>query len=308
VNLNAAASDPATPMRAALLMLGSTLAFALMVLMIRLASTTTPVTEIAFFRNFFGLLLLLPLVLRPGRPLPRTRHARRYLVRTSIGLGSMLCSFWVISNLPLSQAVALAYSAPIFITIAAVLLLGETVRIRRWMAVAAGFIGVLVILRPWSHAFSPGMLVAILAAILSALVSIQNKQLSQLDPPNTVVFYTYVFWVPLSLVPALLQWQWPDATGWLWLVGTGVFGTVGQLLWVRALRIGEVSALQPVSFTKLPVVALCAWWLFDEAPDRWTLVGAAIILIANAYIAHREAVLTRRAATTAPVGPGKPGE
>jgi len=308
VNLNAAASRLSTPLRAALLMLGSSLAFAGMVVMIRLASSAVPTTEIAFFRNAFGLLALLLLVLRPGRPLPRTRHLKRYLVRTSIGLASMLCAFWVIGHLPLSQAVSLSYSAPIFVTIGAVLLLGETVRIRRWAAVAAGFIGVLVILRPWSHAFSPGMLVAILAAILSALVSIQNKQLSQLDAPDTVVFYTYLLWTPMSLFPALWQWQWPDAGGWLWLAATGVFGTLGQLLWVRALRIGEVSALQPVSFVQLPVVALCAWWLFAETPDRWTLIGAAIILIANAYIAHREALLARRAATTSPVGPGKPGE
>jgi len=292
-----------TQARAAVLMLGSTLAFSVMVVMIRLASNTMATTEIAFFRNAFGLLVLLPLVWRPGKPLPRTGHARRYLLRTSLGFCSMLSSFWVITHLPLSQAISLSYSTPIFVTIAAVL-----IRIRRWAAVMAGFIGVLVILRPWSSAFSPAMLVAILAATLSALVSIQNKQLSQLDPPDTVVFYTYLFWVPMSLVPALMQWQWPDTVTWIWLVGTGLFGTLGQLLWVRALRIGEVSALQPISFTQLPVVALFGWWLFDESPDRWTVLGAAIILIANAYIARREALLARQHATTAPVGPGKPGE
>jgi len=295
-------------MRAALLMLGSTLAFAGMVLLIRIASATLPTTEIAFFRNFFGLVALLPIILRPGQPFPRTRHTGRYFVRASIGLASMLCLFWVVGHLPLSQAISLSYSTPIFVTIGAIVLLGETVRIRRWVAVAAGFIGVLVILRPWSHAFAPGMLIAVLAAALSALASIQNKQLTQLDPPNTVVFYTYLMWVPMSLLPALVQWQWPDPAGWLWLVGIGVFGTLGQLLWVRALRIGEVSALQPITFIQLPVVVLFAWWLFDESPDHWTLTGAAIILIANAYIAHREARLAHRAATTAPVGPGKPGE
>jgi len=296
------------PMRAAMLMLGSTLAFAGMVLMIRFASSTIATTEVVFFRNFFGLLALLPIILRRGRPFPRTRYPGRYLVRASIGLSAMLCSFWVIGHLPLSQAISLSYSAPIFVTIGAIMLLGETVRIRRWIAVAAGFIGVLVILRPWSHAFSPGMLVAVLAAALSALASIQNKQLTRLDAPNTVVLYTYLMWVPMSLIPALAYWQWPDPAGWLWLVGTGIFGTLGQLLWVRALRIGEISALQPITFTQLPVVAFFAWWLFDESPDRWTLIGAAIILIANAYIARREALLARRAATTAPVGPGKPGE
>jgi len=302
------ASRLSVPMRAALLMLGSTLAFAGMVLMIRLSSAFVPATEIAFFRNFFGLLVLLPMILRPGQPFPRTAHLRRYLVRTVIGLSSMLCAFWVIAHLPLSQAVSLSYSAPIFVTIGAVLLLGETVRIRRWFAVAAGFIGVLVILRPWSHAFSAAMLVAVLAAALSALASIQNKQLTKLDAPNTVVLYTYLLWVPMSLFPALMQWQWPGTIAWLWLIGTGVFGTLGQLLWVRALKIGEISALQPITFTQLPVVAVFGWWLFDESPDRWTLLGAAIILIANAYIAHREALLARRAATLAPVGAGKAGE
>jgi len=295
-------------MRAALLMLGSTLAFAGMVLMIRFASATLPATEIAFFRNFFGLLVLLPLILRPGQPFPRPSSLPRYFLRTGVGLTSMLCAFWVIGHLPLSQAISLSYSAPIFVTIGAVLLLGETVRIRRWFAVAAGFIGVLIIMRPWGSDFSAGMLVAVLAAALSAMASILNKQLTRFDAPNTVVLYTYLLWVPMSFIPALTQWHWPPPMTWLWLIGTGIFGTFGQLLWVRALRIGEVSALQPISFTQLPVVVLFGWWLFDESPDRWTLLGAAVILIANAYIAHREALLARRAASLAPVGPGKPGE
>ncbi|WP_343124251.1 DMT family transporter [Cephaloticoccus primus] len=276
---------------AALFMLGSALGFAAMVVFIRLASSSTPSTEIAFFRNFFGLLTLLPITLRPGQPFPRTRHIGRYLLRTSIGLTSMLCAFWVIAHLPLAQAVSLSYSAPIFVTLGAVFLLREVVRIRRWAAVVAGFGGVLVILQPWGHAFTPAMLVAVLAALLTATVSIQNKQLAQLDPPETVVLYTYLFWVPMSLPLALWQWQWPAGLGWLWLIGTGIFGTLGQLLWVRALRIGEVSALQPISFIQLPVVVLFGWWLFDETPDRWTPIGAAIILAANTYIARREARL-----------------
>lgn len=293
--------------RAALLMLASTASFALMAIAIRLASQTIPTTEVVFFRNFFGLLALMPMILRRGSPLPRTRHIGRYVVRTVVGLASMLCAFWAIGHLPLSQAISLSYAAPLFVTIAAALWLGETVRVRRWLAVAAGFIGVLVILRPGAS-FTPGMLVALAGALLSALVSIQIKQLSKLDAPDTIVFYTYVFWVPLSLVPALLQWTWPNAQVWLWLVATGVMGTLGQLLWTRALQLGEVSALQPISFVQLPIVVLFAWWLFDETLDGWTMAGAAIVLGANGYIAHREAMLLRRAATKAPVEAAKPGE
>ena len=293
--------------RAAVLMLGSTAAFALMAIAIRLASATIPTTEVAFFRNFFGLLALLPMILRRGSPVPRTRHVGRYVIRTVIGLASMLCAFWAIGHLPLSQAVSLSYATPLFVTIAAALWLGEMVRIRRWLAVAAGFVGVLVILRPGSS-FTAGMLVALLGSLLSALVSIQIKQLSKLDAPDTIVFYTYVFWVPLSLVPALFQWTWPGAEAWLWLVTTGVMGTLGQLLWTRALQLGEVSALQPISFVQLPIVVLFGWWLFGETIDGWTMAGAAIVLGANGYIAHREAMLLRRAATQAPVEAAKPGE
>ncbi|WP_295969427.1 DMT family transporter [uncultured Xanthomonas sp.] len=285
-----------TPLRAALLMLASTMAFGLMVVAIRLASAQLSTLQIALFRNLFGLLFLLPMLLRPGRPLPRTAQLPRYLLRTAIGLVSMLAGFWAIGHLPLSQAIALSYSTPLFATLAAALWLGETVRLRRWLAVLCGFVGVLLIVRPGAAAFSPGTLVAVLAAVMSALVAIQIKQLARVDAANTVVFYTYAFWVPMSLLPALFVWRWPHGIDWLWLLATGLFGTLGQLLWTHALRLGEVSALTPISFTQLPLVALFGWWLFDETPDGGTVLGALVILGANAYIAHREAVLARRAA------------
>ncbi|WP_159682140.1 DMT family transporter [Luteimonas sp. 9C] len=288
-------------------MLGSTSAFALMAIAIRYASATIPTTEVAFFRNFFGLLALLPILLRGGAGLPRTRNLGRYVVRTVVGLGSMLCAFWAIGHLPLSQAVSLSYAAPLFATIAAVIWLGEVVRIRRWMAVSAGFLGVLVILRP-GVAFTTAMLVPVIGALLAALVAIQMKQLSKLDAPDTIVFYTYLLWVPLSLVPALFQWVWPSPTVWWWLVATGVLGTLGQWLWTRALRLGEVSALQPISFVQLPIVVLFGWWLFGEVIDMWTAIGAGIVFGANGYIAHREAVLSRRAASQRPSEAAKPSE
>jgi len=301
-------SPSATPMRAALLMLGSTMAFGLMAVAIRYATRYVPTQEVAFFRNAFGLLALLPMLLRPGRAPLKTQQLPRYFVRSAIGLGSMLCAFWALGHLPLAQAVSLSYSTPLFVTIAAVLWLGETVRVRRWAAVVVGFIGVLVIVRPGTAGFTAGSLVAVGAAVLSSLVAIQIKQLTRIDSADTVVLYTYVFWVPLSLVPALFVWAWPTGSAWLWLLATGVLGTVGQLLWTRALRLGEVSALTPISFLQLPLVTLFGWLLFNETVDRWTIIGAGIILAANAYIAHREAVLSRRAASAAASAAAKPAE
>lgn len=294
--------------RAALLMLGSTLFFGLMAVVIKLASETLHTFEIAFFRNFFGLAAALPLLFRHGTSLLKTDQLPRYFFRCVIGVLSMFCGFWAIGHLPLAQAVSLSYSTPLFVTIAAVWFLHEQVRARRWIAVALGFIGVLVIVRPGSADFTAGTLVALSAAVLSGLVSVLIKQLSRTEPADRIVFYTTALWVPLSLGPALFVWEWPHGIAWLWVIAAGVLGTGGHMLWTRALKLGDVSALTPISFMQLPVVALFGFLLFDEGLDRWTVIGAAIIFGANAYIAHREAQLARRAATSAPIEAAKPGE
>ena len=297
-----------THTRAALLMLGSTVFFGLMAVAIRLASETLHTFEIAFFRNFFGLAAALPLLLRHGSGLLRTTQLPRYVVRCVVGVLSMFCGFWAIGHLPLAHAVSLSYSTPLFVTIAAVWFLHEQVRARRWAAVIVGFIGVLVIVRPGSATFSAGSLVALSAAVLSGIVSIQIKQLSHTEPADRIVFYTTLLWVPLSLAPALFVWEWPRGIAWVWVIAAGFLGTGGHMLWTRALKLGDVSALTPISFMQLPLVAVFGWLLFGEGLDRWTVLGAMIIFSANAYIAHREAQLARRAESSAPVAAVKPGE
>lgn len=301
---------PAIPVhfRAAALMLASTMFFALMVVAIRLASASLHTFEIAFFRNFFGLIATLPLLFKHGPGLLRTQYFPRYLFRCLIGIISMMCGFWAIGHLPLAQAVSLSYSTPLFVTLAAAAMLNEKVRARRWTAVVLGFIGVLIIVRPGSTQFSIDSLIAVLAAVMSALVAIQIKQLSAVEPADRIVFYTTLLWVPMSLLPALSVWQWPQGITWVWVIAAGFMGTGGHMLWTRALKLGEVSALTPISFMQLPVVAVFGWVLFNESLDIYTLLGAAIIFGANAYIAHREAVLSKRAATEAATSAAKPGE
>jgi len=122
------------------------------------------------------------------------------------------------------------------------------------------------------------------------------------------VLWTTMLWVPMSLGPALFVWEWPQGITWLWVAAAGLLGTGGHMLWTRALKLGDVSALTPISFMQLPLVAVFGYVLFGEAVDRWTVLGAAIIFAANAYIAHREARLSRRAATSSPSTGAKPGE
>jgi drug/metabolite transporter (DMT)-like permease len=294
--------------RAALLMLGSTLFFGLMAVAIRLASKSLHTFEIAFFRNFFGLLATFPLVVKHGPGLFKTEQLPRYFIRCVIGVLGMFCGFWAIGHLPLAQAIALSYSTPLFVTIAAVMFLQEHVRARRWAAVLIGFAGMMVIVRPGSDSFSAGTLVAVMAAVLSALVSIQIKQLSYTEPADRIVLWTTLLWVPMSLGPALFVWQWPHGITWLWVAAAGILGTTAHMLWTRALKLGDVSALTPISFMQLLVVAVFGYLLFGERLDRWTAIGAGIIFAANAYIAHREAQLARQHATSAPVEAAKPGE
>lgn len=299
---------PAGVHRAAWLMLASTFFFGLMAVAIRLASAHLHAFEIAFFRSFFGLLAAALLLLRHGPQLLSTTQLPRYILRCVIGVLAMFAGFWAIGHLPLAQAVSLSYSTPLFVTIAAVWLLHEQVRARRWAAVLAGLVGVLVIVRPGADSFTTASLVALLAAVLSGLVAIQIKQLSETEPADRIVLWTTALWVPMSLGPALLVWRWPQGMTWLWVAAAGVLGTGGHMLWTRALKLGDVSALTPISFMQLPVVVVAGFLLFDERLDRYTLLGALIIFTANAYIAHREAQLARRRASSAPSAAVKPGE
>jgi drug/metabolite transporter (DMT)-like permease len=276
-------------------MLASTFVFGAMAVMIKLASVHLHTFEVAFFRNFFGLVATLPLLWRHGSMLLRTPRLGRYLFRCAIGLVSMFAGFWAIGHLPMAQAIALSYSSPLFVTIFAALLLHETVRARRWTAVALGFLGVIVLLRPGADSFNAFSLIAVGAAVFNGLVSIQIKELSRTEPADRIVFWTTFLWVLMSAPPAIAVWAWPQGMTWLWVVLAGLLGTGGHMLWTRALKLGEVTALMPISFMQLPLVALAGYLWFGEVLDRWTVVGAAIIVGTNVYITHREADLARRA-------------
>lgn len=292
--------------RAVALMSAGTVLFGLMAVCIRLASEQLHAFEIAFFRNFFGLVFILPILFRHGPSILRTNKLGFYIGRCAIGMVSMLAGFWAIVHLPLAQAIALSYSSPLFVTIAAVIVLGEVVRARRWTAVIVGFLGVLVIVRPGSDAFTAGSLVAVLAAVASASAAISIKFLSRTEHPDAIVLYTTLIWVPMSLLPALPYWETPVGITWLWIVLAGFLGTTAHMLWTRALRLGEASMLTPISFLQVLVVAVFGWFLFGEALDRWTVLGAAIIFSSNVYIARREAQLARQAVTDPEINPETP--
>ena len=306
MNADHAGSPAARVRRAVGLMVASTILFGLMAVCIRLASQQLHPFEIAFFRNFFGLVAVLPLLFRHGGGLLRTDKLRFYLIRCAIGIVSMMAGFWAIGNLPLAQAIALSYSTPLFVTIGAVFFLGEIVGARRWAAVIVGFLGVLVIVQPGADAFTAGTLVALLAALASANAAISIKWLSRTEHPDAIVVWTTMLWVPMSLLPALAVWETPRGITWLWIVLAGFLGSSAHLIWTRALRLGDASMLTPISFLQIVVVALFGWLLFDETLDRWTVIGASIVFASHVYIARREARLARHAVTDPDIGADTP--
>ncbi len=286
-----ARAAPAAFVVAAGWMIAACAGFAAMVGIIRhVAESGVHPFEIAFFRNFFGLVAMAPWIARVGMAgLATTRHPL-YTLRAVAGVVSMLAWFLALSLMPITEAVALSFTAPFFTTMLAALVLGEIVRARRWTAVAVGFMGALVILRPQDAgigAFEAALV--LVSAATQAGSAICIKALSRTESPNAIVAYMVIYLTPMSLLPALFFWSWPNWAELGWLALLGVAATLAHLCYTRALRLADASAIAPFDFARLVFVALIGWFVFGQRSDLWTWIGAAIIFASGIYIAHREA-------------------
>lgn len=286
-------------MQAVLWMVLSTAIFATGNILIRHATSEVHPFQVAFFRNLFSLLCLLPLVVGVGLTL-RTNRLGLYLSRSSTSLCAMLTWFYGLSVVPLADATALAFTLPLFATIGAALFLGETVRLRRWIAVVVGFVGVLIILRPGAGSLTMGAGIVLVSCVFSAATTLQVRSLARSEGTIVMVTYMVLFLTPMSLVPALFVWSWPSwaMLGWMAALGAGL--TLGHLALTRAFHLAEASALMPYDYLKLPFTALLAYGLYGEMMDGWGWVGAAIIAGSTLYISHREARLARRTRAAVP--------
>lgn len=283
-------------LRGILLMLAAALAFSFMNVLIRAASSQLHAFEIAFFRNLFGLLFMLPWFMKYGMAVIRTARLPLFMLRAVLGLISMFCFFWGLTVLPLAKAVALGFTVPLFVTIGAAVVLKEKVHMRRWFAVLFGFIGTLIILRPSVDGDLFASLIVILSAVTMAISVLIIKNLSRTERPNTIVIFMVLLMTPLSFPVALTVWQWPDAWTWLLLILLGFSGSMGHLLFTHAIRSSEVSLVMPFDFARLPFVIVLAWIFFNETVDQWTMIGAAVVFASGGYIAHRESQLRKRRA------------
>ncbi len=250
--------------------------------------------EVAFFRSLFGVPLMLPWLFRVGLVALSTRHLGLYVARGTVSGFNTIFWFTALAIIPVADATAMSFLAPIFGSIAAVAMLGEPMRARRWCAVAVGFAGMAIILRPGFVQMNWGAILVLASAVGVAINSIMVKTATRTDSPDTIAFYQIVIMVPVTLVPALFAWHWPSAEGWLWLGVVGLASTLAHRSLGRAYAAADVTAVQPLDFMRMPFAVAFGFLMFDELPDIWTWVGGTTIFASSAYVAHREAQLARR--------------
>ena len=264
--------------------------------MIRPASAELHTFQVVFLRSCFALVMISPVLMRPGVRVLTSPHIRLHLLRASLFVGAMICWFMAVPLIPLVDAVALSFTAPLFATALAVLVLKEVVRLRRWSAVVIGFVGALVVLRPGFQTMELGALLVLLDSCLWAAAAIVIRLLARHEVPSAIVANMYFWSVPLTAVPAIFVWTAPSLDALMWIGALAVIAIAGHLCIARALSCAETSVVMPFEYVRLIFFAAIGYVVFDEVPEGWTLLGAAIISGAAIYILRREAQLARRPA------------
>jgi drug/metabolite transporter (DMT)-like permease len=210
--------------------------------------------------------------------------------------------FLALGLLPLADTMALGMSGPIFLTALSVPLLGERVGLRRWSAVVVGFLGVLVMVRPGSGVFQPAALIALSGAFFYALAMVSIRHLSRTEPATTIVFYFTLFaaivglltWPLGAVAPDWLgAWARPDLEGWIVLIGIGLIGGMAQLTMTYAFKLAPVAVIAPFEYGAIVIGVAYGLAIWNEVPDRFMLLGAAIVIASGLYILYREAKLRR---------------
>ncbi len=249
-------------------------------------------SEILFFRQAVGVPLVAGVIAAgPGLATIRTGQLSAHILRAVVGLVSMTCLFTAVTMLPLAESTTLQFTVPIFATILGALVLKEPTGWHRWLAVAAGFTGVLIVARPGTGHFALwGTLAGLTAGFLTAVVSILLRRIGRTESAFTTVFwFATLSMVPLSVIYALDHQAHPLRI-WLLLLGIGVVGNLGQIALTSALKLGPVSVVVPMDYSSLLWATLYGWVLFGALPGVATWIGAPLIIGSGLYIVWREHV------------------
>jgi drug/metabolite transporter (DMT)-like permease len=264
------------------------------ILVKKLGNSEIGVFQTVAVRTVIGLTLLAPLFVRAGIVPWRTQHLKIHLTRAVLGGTAVLTGYYAFMKLPLAEVTAISFTVPLFVTVAAVLFLGEIVRWRRWTATGVGFVGVLVVARPFEGAVELATMLAVAMALCIAFSVVLLKRFPAKESQLTMLFFFLVVSGLMAVVPAITEWQNPSMEEWLLLAGVGVMGLISQAIIIRAFRVGEASFVAPFDYVRLLFAGTAGVVFFAETPDVWTYAGAVLIIGSTLYIARREAMKTRQ--------------
>jgi drug/metabolite transporter (DMT)-like permease len=295
-SLVAHAGDRAAIRRGIALKIAAVTVFSVMDMTVKWLSARYPTVQIIFCRSFFAFIpLAFFLWKNGGLDLLKTNRPLGHFTRAAVGAGALYCFFWAFGRMPLADVVAIGFAAPLCMTAMSVWLLGERVGIRRWSAVAIGFAGVLLMVRPGASTVQTAALVALLGTLLYSLGIILVRKLSETERSATIVFYftigaTVVFG---AMLPAV--WITPSGADAALLVLTGLLGGVGHLLITRAYQLAPIAVIAPFDYMAILWATGFGFVIFGDLPSWMTVVGALIVVGSGLYILHRETVRAREA-------------
>lgn len=278
-------------------MLAAGLSFVAVTALVKSLGQRIPAFESAFLRYLLGIVLLIPYLARIRlKEISGGLHklfAARGLLH-ALGVG---CWFFAMARIPLAEVTALNYLAPIFVTIGAAIFLGETLALRRILAVVAALCGAVIILRPGFREVEPGHLAMLVTGLVFGCSYLMAKALADRVEAMLVVAMLSI-WVTVGLAPfAVLHWVWPTWWELTVLLFVAAFATAGHFAMTLAMAAAPVTVTQPVTFLQLIWATLLGVLVFSEPMDSWVMLGGGVILAAVSYITWREAQLKRRAVT-----------
>ncbi len=309
--MNTPEQEFAQKVRGILFMLASTVTFAVMSGIVRKLAGYGDVHafEIAFFRNFFGFLMFVPVLMRVGVGPLKTRKLGLLGVRSICNGVSMSLFFLGLAYMPLVEVTALNFTIPLFVTVGAVVFLREKLGIARTLGLAVGFAGALIIVQPGAAVISFGAILVLLSAAIWAVAVIDIKVLSRTESSLTITIYGVLFNAVITLALAVFVWTWPTWEQLGWLVGVGIFGTIGHLLFAQALKLTDASLVSAFDFTKILWASLIGYVFFAEVPQVTTWIGAIVIFAAATYITWRERAAEQARKSAAALAPAtRPAE
>lgn len=246
------------------------------------------VTQLAFFRAAFAMVPILPLFLaQGGAALARPGWMGGILLRGVVGVSGMILVFYGVANLPLADSVAIAFTVPLWVTALAAPLLGERVGMRGWIAVAAGFLGVLIIAPPTGQVALLPALACVTGNGLIGYSLILLRQLGRYDRTATIVFYYTLSLIVGTgcLVP--FDWRTPPLQDWPGLAALGIVGGLAHLSLTQAYRLAPAPTVAAIDYTAIFWGVIFGYWFWGETPGANLAVGAAVVIASGLYIVRR---------------------